>query len=78
MDSLTAPPKVQLFATDIDDSAIASARLGRYPKTLLEGLSEVRRKRFFTFSQESYCVTKEIRALCTFSAHRLVRDLHFR
>ena len=48
MDSLTAPPKVQLFATDIDESAIATARLGRYPKTLIEGLSPERRERFFT------------------------------
>ena len=34
MDSLSAAPKVQLFATDIDDSAITTARLGRYPRTL--------------------------------------------
>ena len=33
MDSLSVVPKVQLFATDIDESAIATARLGRYPKT---------------------------------------------
>ena len=37
LDSVSAAPKVQLFATDIDESAIATARLGRYPKTLLEG-----------------------------------------
>ena len=77
MDSLPAPPKVQVFATDIDDSAIATARLGRYPKTLLEGLSEDRRRRFFTLSQGIYCVTREIRDLCTFSVHNLVRDPPF-
>ena len=77
MDTLAAPPKVQLFATDIDDAAIATARLGRYPKTLLEGLSEGRLKRFFTLSQGIYCVTKEIRDLCTFSVHNLVRDPPF-
>jgi two-component system, chemotaxis family, CheB/CheR fusion protein len=77
MDSLPAPPKVQVFATDIDDSAIATARLGRYPKTLLEGLSEERRRRFFKASHGSYCVTKEIRDLCTFSVHNLVRDPPF-
>ena len=66
MDSLPAPPKVQVFATDIDDLAITTARFGRYPKTLLEGLSPERLRRFFTLSQDMYCVTKEIRELCTF------------
>jgi two-component system CheB/CheR fusion protein len=30
LDSLTAAPKVQVFATDIDEAAITAARLGRY------------------------------------------------
>jgi two-component system CheB/CheR fusion protein len=30
MDRLQAPPKVQIFATDIDEPAVATARLGRY------------------------------------------------
>ena len=77
MDSLTAAPKVQLFATDIDESAITTARLGRYPKTLVEGLDDSRRQRFFTLSQGSYCVNKEIRELCTFSMHNLIRDPPF-
>ncbi len=77
MDSMPVVPKVQIFATDIDDSAIATARLGRYPKTLLDGLSKERLKRFFSLSQGSYCVTKEIRDLCTFSVHNLVRDPPF-
>ncbi|HEX3911876.1 MAG TPA: chemotaxis protein CheB [Steroidobacteraceae bacterium] len=77
MDSLSAAPKVQLFATDIDESAITTARLGRYPKTLLEGLDDRRRRRFFTVSQGGYCVGKEIRDLCTFSMHNLIRDPPF-
>ena len=77
LDSLTVAPKVQLFATDIDEAAIATARLGRYPKTLLEGLSEKRRARFFSFSHGSYAVSKEIRDLCTFSLHNLIRDPPF-
>src|SRR5205085_8553416 len=76
-DTLPAPPKVQVFATDIDDAAIATARHGRYPKTLLEGLSKERLRRFFTLSQGIYCVTREIRDLCTFSVHNMVRDPPF-
>ena len=77
MDSVSAAPKVQLFATDIDDSAITTARLGRYPRTLVEGLDDTRRQRFFTFLQGTYCVGKEIRDLCTFSTHNLIRDPPF-
>ncbi|MDP9172232.1 MAG: PAS domain-containing protein, partial [Acidobacteriota bacterium] len=77
MDSLSAMPKVQIFATDIDESAITTARVGRYPKTLLEGLSEPRRRRFFRESKGSYGVNKEIRDLCTFSMHNVIRDPPF-
>ncbi|HEX4152796.1 MAG TPA: CheR family methyltransferase [Steroidobacteraceae bacterium] len=77
LDTLDITPRVQLFATDIDETAIATARVGRYPKTLLEGLSERRRQRFFTYTQGGYCVTKEIRDICTFSLHNLVRDPPF-
>ncbi len=77
MDKIKGVPKIQVFATDIDDSAISTARLGRYPATLLEGLSTERRERFFTFSQGSYVACKEIRDLCTFSTHNLVRDPPF-
>jgi two-component system CheB/CheR fusion protein len=77
MDTLPAVPKVQIFATDIDDSAIATARTGCYPKSLLDGLSQARLRRFFTFTHGGYCVAKEIRDMCTFSVHNVIRDPPF-
>jgi two-component system CheB/CheR fusion protein len=77
LDQLTAVPKVQVFATDIDESAIATARLGRYPGTLLKGLSPERFERFFNPVPGGFVVSKEIRDLCTFSTHNLVRDPPF-
>jgi two-component system CheB/CheR fusion protein len=77
MDTLVAPPKAQIFATDIDDLGIATARLGRYPKTLVEGLSKERLQKYFAESQGSYCVSREVRELCTFSVHNVVRDPPF-
>ncbi len=74
---LPALPKVQIFATDIDDSAIAVARTGRYPAAMLQGLSRERRDRFFNGSDGSYVVAKEVRDLCTFSAHSVIRDPPF-
>ena len=77
MSSLRVSPKVQVFATDIDDAAIGTARLGRYPSTLVEGLSTERRARFFHSSQRAFVVAKEVRDLCTFSTHNVVRDPPF-
>lgn len=77
MDTQATVPKVQVFASDIDDVAIGTARAGRYPSSLLEGVSPERRARFFTESQGSYLVRQEIRELCTFSAHSLIRDPPF-
>ena len=77
MDGLPVVPRVQVFATDIDEPAIATARSGRYPATLLDGLSPDRRERFFSHAENSYLVSKDIRDLCTFSAHSLIRDPPF-
>ncbi len=77
MDTLSGPPRVQIFATDIDEPAIGTARMGRYPSTLLDGLAPERRERFFRQSDTGYVVAKEIRDICTFSAHSLVRDPPF-
>ncbi len=77
MDRVEGGPKVQVFATDIDDSSIVTARLGRYPSTLLDGLASQRRNRFFSSSQGSFVVSKEIRDLCAFSTHNLIRDPPF-
>ena len=77
MDGLSVVPRVQVFATDIDEPAIATARSGRYPATLLDGLSPDRRERFFSHAENSYLVSKHIRDLCTFSAHSLIRDPPF-
>lgn len=73
-----ASPKIQVFATDIDEPAIATARIGRYPSTLLQGISPERLSRFFIEGvQGSYIIGKEVREVCTFSTHSLTRDPPF-
>jgi two-component system, chemotaxis family, CheB/CheR fusion protein len=75
MDAAQGPlPHVQILATDIDDAAVTTARAGRYPATLLEGMSAARLSRFFVVGQSGYTVTKDVRELCTFSSHSLTRD----
>jgi len=77
IDQTPGAPTVQVFATDIDEAAIATARAGRYPASLVEGISPERKERFFLRQDNSYAVVKELRELCTFSAHSLVRDPPF-
>ncbi|MDQ7997298.1 MAG: CheR family methyltransferase [Luteibacter sp.] len=77
MDALSAPPKVQLFATDIDDSALSVARAARYPEALMTSVSAERRERFFTADGDAYVVAREVRDLCIFSPHSLIRDPPF-
>jgi len=77
MDTLNSKPKVQVFASDLDESVIATARAGRYPATLLEGMSDERRGRFFAEGLGGYTVRPEVRELCTFSTHSLIRDPPF-
>lgn len=77
MATLTAAPTVQIFATDIDEAAIAVARSGRYPALLLKDVSPTRLERFFTAADGTYQVRKEVRDMCTFSAHSVIRDPPF-
>ena len=77
MATLDAVPKVQIFATDIDEAALGAARAARYPEALLEGVSDDRKSRFFTRDGSAYVVNKEVRDLCIFSPHSVVRDPPF-
>src|SRR5512147_2655624 len=67
-------PQIQLCATDIDTSALAEARRGQYTNVVERQLSRERLARFFTKRGESYSVTKQLRDLCIFTEHDLVRD----
>jgi two-component system, chemotaxis family, CheB/CheR fusion protein len=69
--------KIQIFATDIDEAALAVARNARYPDTLLQGVSKERLERFFTSEGTSYVINKPIRDMCVFSSHSVVRDPPF-
>lgn len=74
-ESITAP--VQIFATDIDDPALAVARQGRYPEQLLRQVSTERLARFFDRDGASYVVSKKVREMCIFSPHNVISDPPF-
>jgi two-component system CheB/CheR fusion protein len=77
MQEQTRPPQIQIFATDIDGSALAEARRGQYTSAVERQVSPERLARFFTRRGDSYSVTKALRDLCIFTEHDLVRDPPF-
>jgi two-component system CheB/CheR fusion protein len=77
MAKLRVAPRVTIFATEVDEAALNAARAGRYPEALMEGVSPERRQRFFTADAGGYIVAKEVRDLCVFSAHDILRDPPF-
>lgn len=77
LDGVEVKPRVQIFATDIQEQSLEAARIGRYPNVLLEGVSPERRLRFFEAEEGSHVVRKSIRDLCVFSPHSLIRDPPF-
>ena len=70
-------PRVQVFAGDIDDEALEFARQARYPEGIAEHVSPDRLERFFVKQDHSFELTKEIREMCIFSTHNLIRDPPF-
>ncbi len=70
-------PAVQIFASDLDDGALATAREGRYPKAIEADVSPDRLKRFFIDEGEHYRVRKEVRDLVLFARHSALKDPPF-
>jgi two-component system CheB/CheR fusion protein len=76
-DTLADPPRIQVFATDIDPACIAIARQGVYTVTDTADVSVERLRRFFTKEDECYRVRAELRELVLFSEHNIIKDPPF-
>src|SRR5262245_20989381 len=70
-------PRVQIFAGDIDDEALEFARQARYPEGIAEHVTPERLERFFVKLNHSYQLTKDVREMCIFSTHNLIKDPPF-
>jgi two-component system, chemotaxis family, CheB/CheR fusion protein len=77
MSRLDTPPQVQIFATDIDGRALAAARVGRYRTSIEDDMSPERLARWFVREGDTYCVIKELREMCIFSQHNVIKDAPF-
>jgi len=70
---------IQVFATDIDSRAIATARAGLYPASIAADLTPERLARFFTPESDgsAYRIHKAIRDMLVFSEQDLIKDPPF-
>jgi len=74
---LNIHPHFQIFASDLDDSSIARARVGVYPSAIEADVSPERLQRFFSHEGEHYRVKHELRDTVLFTSHNVLRDPPF-
>jgi two-component system CheB/CheR fusion protein len=70
-------PKVQIFASDIDEEALQIARIGRYPAAISKDVPPRYLDRYFVREDGTYRIAGDLRECCLFSAHNLLRDAPF-
>ncbi len=71
------PAEVQVFASDLDISALATAREGCYPIAIEADISEARLRRFFVKEAQHYRVKRDLRDIVVFATHSLLKDAPF-
>jgi two-component system CheB/CheR fusion protein len=69
--------RVQIFATDIDEGAVAQARAGLYPDDIGAEVGEERLKTFFTRYDRRWQVAKRLREMIVFAHHSIIKDPPF-
>lgn len=70
-------PSFQIFASDIDEAAIAHAREGLYTTSDLADVSPERLRRFFNREDGRYRVRRELRERVLFANHNILKDPPF-
>jgi len=74
---LPSRPDLQIFASDLDDEALAKAREGVYPQAIEADVSPGRLESFFIKEGHHYRVRTELRDIILFSNHSVLRDPPF-
>jgi two-component system CheB/CheR fusion protein len=68
---------LQVFGTDVSDTAVEVARQGFYPATIAEVIPPEQLRRYFTKIDGGYRISKVIRDRCVFARQDLTRDPPF-
>ncbi|HEX2544850.1 MAG TPA: CheR family methyltransferase [Ramlibacter sp.] len=75
--TLEAPPVIQVFATDLDEQAVQTAREAVYPGAIIADVSEERLRRHFIKEHRGYRVRRELREMVLFAVHDVLQDAPF-
>lgn len=67
----------QIFATDVDEFALKTARQGQYTRAQVAVVSPKRRERFFEVIGNDFRISKKLREQCLFSSHNLMNEPPF-
>ncbi|MBI5546174.1 MAG: PAS domain-containing protein [Deltaproteobacteria bacterium] len=77
LEGQTKSYSIKVFASDLSDQAIETARLGVYSESELNDVSPERLSRFFERVEKGYRIGKRVRDLVVFVKHDLTRDPPF-
>lgn len=69
--------QIQVFATDIDDRALETARAGIYPEAIVTDVPPTRLRQYFVKEQNHFRMQKELRERMLFARHNILRDPPF-
>jgi two-component system CheB/CheR fusion protein len=77
IESTEGAPAMRIFATDVDERALAVARAGRYPEAIAADVPAERLARFFLPDDDHFRVRKLLRDHILFARHDLLHDPAF-
>ena len=77
VEKIPRAPKLQIFATDLNDALLEKARAGLYTKTLAADISPERLRRFFVEEEGGYRVVKSLREGVVLARQNLISDPPF-
>ncbi|CAG8871550.1 Sensor histidine kinase RcsC [Pseudomonas fluorescens] len=69
--------KIQLFATDVDERAIARGRAGQFSEAILTDVPPTRLRHHFVKEGTHFRINKEIRDIVLFAKHNILADPPF-
>jgi two-component system CheB/CheR fusion protein len=70
-------PRLQIFATDLNEAVLEKARRGLYVKSRVQEVSPERLRHFFVEEDGGYRVSKRLRELCVFARQDILSDPPF-
>ena len=77
LDNQPIKPQMQIYATDISDRSIDTARAGFYKYSSVADVSPERLQRFFVPVDDGYRICKSIREMCVFARQNICSDPPF-